>query len=293
MEFSPDQYRAVYKSLPKAVKSFLISDEFNAVVAGIGQTYGLHVDTIGKLGDNASYMLMGLASPAQTLGELILAGIDAETAKKILEDLNQKMFIPVRDRVRNYVEPVDEDENEAEAVQEQTPATIEQAPIAQVAAPAYVPAPAPTYVPPAPLTISSVLPHPDQPQVQQTPIYGAPAPAPLPPAPVYVPQAPAPLPTAPVQNQMPVSNPEHPVMRTMATDMASVQPAHAPSWPAFTHSAPEPAPVPTPTPTAHVFTPSEPPVGFQKQTPPPPNLPGQPQAPIVKQYGVDPYRESV
>ncbi len=330
MELSKEAFNSAFNSAPRPVRSFIVDGKLDVAVADIVRIRQLHVDAAGILEKCASQMLVGVMNPAQVLGELVLAGVDAETAKKILEDLNQQIFIPVRDKVRHFTEtgedlisPPDVDEESAPAP---APEIAPQATPIQQQAPTVAPQPVFTPVPeaqpaqyaypPAPVAVPTPVEQPlyqGPPPVVQQPTYQ--------PVPVEVAHPPVQLPVHPASHApepAPSASPygDHPAMRTMATDMRVAQ-EHPAATPLFTEQAPRPVaplPVPAPAPEATpsvapfsqvseqpaptfappsttVPTPEAPlPVtpGAQRVVPPPPNLPG---APLLKQYGSDPYRE--
>jgi hypothetical protein len=131
-------------------------------------------------------------------------------------------------------------------------------------------APAPVSVPPA-----------------APPVIAAPVPPPPAPTPVFTPP-PAPPPVvvpSPVTPAPPV--PEHPPMRTMASDMQAVKEHRMPE-PLIASVPPPPAPAPAPVVVAAPEPiPTPPPA--RPVPPPPANLPGAP----VDTYNTDPYREPV
>lgn len=266
MEISNQQYTAAFNGLPKPIRAYLLEDDLARTLGGIAARNNLHVDVSGTLSKSATYMLMGLQSPAETLGELVMAGIDSETAKKILASLNEEIFIPVRERVRNFKE---EDEDSAEEIVEAPRDLVE------------------TY---QPTTISSVAT--EEPLTPPTPT-AVPAPAPVSvvprPAPVVPTPPPTPAPAIPAGEY-------HPQMRTMATDIEAVREHRMPEPISVAHTTPPVAPIMPPAPPQVVTPPPMPPAPppqiapVRPMPPPPPNLPG---APVVKSYSVDPYREPV
>lgn len=314
MELSKEAFNSAFNEAPRPVRSFIVDGKLDMAVADIVRIRQLHVDAAGILEKCASQMLVGVMNPAQVLGELVLAGVDAETAKKILEDLNQQIFIPVRDKVRHFTEtgedlisPPDVDEEDAPAA---TPVVSPQATPIPPQPPQAAPQPvAPTPTPEEPAQYAypkaaAVAPPPVEPPIYQGPPPAIPQ-ATYQPAPIEVSHPPVQVPVHPASHAPePLSSAppygEHPSMRTMATDMREAQ-THPEATPLYTEQVPRApvaapqtfAPVPTApalpletAPIAETPTPVTPPT--QRIVPPPPNLPG---APLLKQYGSDPYRE--
>jgi len=266
-----DALQTLMQDLPLPVREFLSSPRRDAVVSKLSQKYGLHADVAGKFERAFLYMLLGVFTPPEFIAELTNAGLPEVTVNGLVEDVNQEVFIPLRNA-------------------ERTAATAEPTarPTPVVPAPSFTPQPAVFVPPPAP-----VAPVPTVPVV--------PAPTPAPTTPTYTPTPPQspviPAPT-PYIAPSPVIEPQ---MRTMASDMAFAK-EHRPSLPEFmggahttptpTHEVSAPAPLPIPqAPLPATPTPSSP--SAQPFRAPPPNLPGAPEIRPVREYSVDPYREAV
>lgn len=271
MKLSPEQYGTAFNAAPRPVRSYVVDGKLNEAVLNIAKRRNLHVDATGILQENTENMLLGVTAPAQVLGELILAGVDAETGKGILDDLNKDIFMPVREKVRHFTE-TGEDLISPKDPEEEAPE---------------VPTPTPLPEPEKPIPPTVV------PEVTVPPIQ---IPAPVAPPPVVVaPPAPPPMPVTPPAPpiQAPITVDEHPSMRTMATDMQAVKEHRTPE-PIFSQPVPPISYTPPAAPPVRIAPPPAPPPAPaampQKSVTPPPNLPG---APVVHEYSVDPYRESV
>jgi len=96
-----EQIIKAYQDAPALVRETFNSEATVATIRDIRTRYNLHIDTAGTLGENVGYMLLGLLSPSEFFGEMVLAGVDQETAKGILDALNTRIFIPLRDRIMN------------------------------------------------------------------------------------------------------------------------------------------------------------------------------------------------
>lgn len=258
-----EQIIAAIDSAPILVQEALRGGETAKIIAGIGVAHHLHIDQIGSLAQINRNLLIGLVAPAEMYGELIEIGVSADEARQIMAEINEKIFVPLRERVRN-------DSPEATAPTPK-PQAAAVAPPQPSTAPVPFISPTPERVPTAPLT-----PTPSMTQTPHTQVFastggwpGAPAGNWQPAAAVhvYVP-GPAPvhatIPPAPVAPQ-PLPNPE-PLLPTI------VEIAHPDPHPIPVSPAPRPTPLP------------------------PANLPGAPTdepsvQPIEKSYVADPYRE--
>jgi len=99
--FPKEQVIKAYQDAPALVRETFNSEDTVATIRDIRTRYNLHIDTAGTLGENVGYMLLGLLSPSEFFGEMVLAGVDQETAKGILDALNTRIFMPLRDRIMN------------------------------------------------------------------------------------------------------------------------------------------------------------------------------------------------
>ncbi len=255
----PDE-TAIDKALetaPQPVSDFIVGGHLANAVVAIAHEHQLHVDTIGTLAELSRNMLLGLSSPAETLGELIVAGVDTATAQTVLADLNVKVFMPVRDAVKTGTNPFALDRD------------TDETPEVRTAAVAPTPAPASSARPSSP------------PLVPPLELVERPVPAPIvPPVSVSRPVE-VPVPNVVAPNVAASGLPDEAV-RTMASDMQAVK----------EHRTPTPIVPSVVIPTTQVQTIAAPPLPPTppRTAPPPANLPG---AAAVKPYSVDPYREPI
>ena len=274
MQISSDQFRTAYGKLPYPLRDFLAGEDMANIVSEVGAKYGLHVDTIGVVDRETTNMLLGLIDPAQFVTELKSAGIPDTTITPLVQELNEKVFMPLHTKMQAPGAAADPDaENAAiylevahnlglstDSVSVSPPLPINPAPAVRPLVPVQ---------PPYPVT---------QP-IQMTPppiILPAPQPV-LPPI-----QAPTPQPIAPYIPATPVQTEAHDV-RTMASDIQMVKSG------GFHSDAVMPpqtfAPIASaPTPAAYV-----PPTVPKTVAPQTENREALHE--ILKSYGVDPYRE--
>jgi hypothetical protein len=218
-KFTPEQYITAYRGVPTPIQDMLDDgDLIEKVVSDIQVNYRLHTDIVGTLEEQVRYLLVGLVNPAEFFGNLMLAGTDEQTAKGIMAEINERIFIPLKQQVSGA-------------------ASKETAPPVSYAEDSVEESTATPVVPPPTLEYEPV------PPVVTLPGSSIPVPTPQTPSPAIAQEAP-PAPSIP---------------HTMMNDMVAAQRAPA-----------APAPVP------------------QASAP----LTPAPQ-PITKEYGVDPYRESI
>ncbi len=204
MQITREQFNSAYKKVPYPIRECIASEELGTIVLSVGKTHNLHVDTIGALERETTNMLLGLINPEQFVAELKSAGIPQESIPNIVAELNTKIFVPLRERMRN---PSPEDAEETGTEETAVPPTPAAPAIAAIARMPATHAPVPT----ATVTPSVVTPI-AQPTQRPTPIItpAAPitSPPPLPPqssvsqfSPSSMPMQTTPLPKPRIQPQ--------------------------------------------------------------------------------------------
>lgn len=290
---------------PQPVQDVVTSPTTQAILEQIGKQFSLHIDVLDLLVKLTSYMLVGYARPDESLKELKAAGISDGQARQIIDEINKKIFIPLREKMQKGIQS-------ARSPKSSTPLQKPPAPkptFAQV----------PSYAPPKPLPIQNKPvsaspapifekiptppalsvrppqqfqpPHPQNPTIPSRPaMVAAPKsvapdriledheephiefskqPAPARPVQVAAPAAGMPARTAPPPPNLPgaMQQPQRPGVIPPGGRPAFVMPhmSDAPARP-----APTPRPIPTPTPPQKI-----------------------PVPPAPKSYGADPYREPI
>lgn len=253
--YSDEQVIAAIDAAPAAVRSAIGNVKTSQIVADIGAAYKLHIDVIGKLSQLNRNMLIGLSSPAEVLGELIMSGVDTEAAKKILSDLNARIFVPVQESIRSVGAT-------AAAAQEQRVLQVPSLSSEDLGI--------------APLEAAKTQPVEavPQPAAETTPV----------PAQPYQPasDSPAPLPT---QHAVFASQPGQPAQGPWqpAASVHVFVPSHQPNPTPTLPGSPEPVPV-APASLSQVPAPAAPSM---------PTPSAETATPIVKERVTDPYREPI
>ncbi len=202
---------------PKMVQDAVTNPVTQQVLSEISGRYALHIDVSGLLEKLTSYTLIGYIGPQDFFRELQASGVSEKEAREIMDEINKKIFMPLRDAERK------------------------EAPEAMTPAPAPKPVSAPR--PAVPSTPSSLPPRavlPTRPVINLLEDHEEPS-IHFPPLPSVIPQVAAPAPVsalaqasiprseAIVQPQnLPGSFPPVPVPET-ATSHEPVAPAPAPA----------------------------------------------------------------
>jgi len=289
--------------LPRPVQEFLRSPERDRVSLELSSKYNLHADQAGVFSRAYIYMLLGVYTPEEFVQELRDTGIAEATVQGLTQDVNERVFKRLQNAQRDSSVPAPEPAPYIPpAPKPQTTLSV-PAPFAPV--PQSMPATAPISAPPAPSASASsyATPHPEQPalrtmaqdmqemkeerehphQASQTPV----------PPHVWQPSSPArSFQTSSVPNTQTMPAPAH--QAPAQAFQAPVPIAHPPIPAAPVHAPAAPVPHNLPTqPSAYPWqpqslAPSTVPISLRS---PSLNAP-RPQGPIIKEYGIDPYRET-
>lgn len=81
---------------PQLVQDSISSSQTEQLLQGIGKQYSLHIDALGLLGKLITYSLVGYIGPDVFFKELVASGISESDARRMMEEVNQKIFLPIR-----------------------------------------------------------------------------------------------------------------------------------------------------------------------------------------------------
>ncbi len=274
MDISNEQLLEAYDRVPRPIRAFIANSELPPIITELGTKHGLHVDTVGILGDLITKTLLGFVRPEVLPGMLTMQlHISEQTTSSLLSDINERVFVPLQKRVRDAAEEEQQEQELEKELRESAPP--EPVPTAPTK-PEPIPPPAIEYAPATPV-VEPTLP-------------GSPVKTPMPSvAPTSSPVA-QPETIPPAMTPAPVQH----VVHAAPTHQQGWHPAAAvhifvPSQ-GNQHLGAQ-APVLQPQPQIHV----EESVPQQTIVPeaPKPMLPAQPAAPASKSVGSDPYREPI
>lgn len=105
-DLTPEEVGRWLDGAPQQVQDVVMSDDTITIIEQLGEKYGLHIDQAGLIMKLVSYMLIGYLSPNQLLEEMTAGGIADATARKILAEINEKIFVPLREKMRGQNGPV-------------------------------------------------------------------------------------------------------------------------------------------------------------------------------------------
>lgn len=101
MNFTPQQIKERYKTLPQDLRDVYFSEETAEKLAVIGKANNLRTDQIGLLADETGLVMLGLTSTSEYIPNLAKRlGIDKELAKKVAEEVNSQIFSQMREAMQ-------------------------------------------------------------------------------------------------------------------------------------------------------------------------------------------------
>ena len=106
MTYTQEQIDAQYQKLPTAVKHVIFAVTTAEKIFDTGQKYGLHIDQVGILADEVTYVMLGLTPASQFPQELQRGlGIGENIAAALGRDLNEAIFLPIREEMQSIGKP--------------------------------------------------------------------------------------------------------------------------------------------------------------------------------------------
>jgi len=99
-KFTDAEVIQMTKQAPQPVQEVIENIQTAFYIAELGGKHSLHIDQIGVLAELNRNMLLGLVKPEEFLKELIASGISDTDARTITTEINQKIFVPLREQMR-------------------------------------------------------------------------------------------------------------------------------------------------------------------------------------------------
>jgi ribosomal protein L12E/L44/L45/RPP1/RPP2 len=110
------------QSLPEDVKEAINSVDSLDVILGIEKKYKLHFDQTGQLSDEILMLTIGITPPQQFISNIQKRmGVSKEVAQEIGAEVNEKIFKPIRDslkQIHNIKTRMEDAKNEVPPVTE-------------------------------------------------------------------------------------------------------------------------------------------------------------------------------
>ncbi len=101
MEYTAEQLEQKYNALPTSVKEAITSAKVEERVMAIGRYHKLHLDILGELADETGLVMLGLTHPRDYIRNLAeRLGVSREEATAIARDVNEQIFRPIREALK-------------------------------------------------------------------------------------------------------------------------------------------------------------------------------------------------
>lgn len=90
-----------FRDLPDDLQNAVFSPNTADAILAVGKKAGIAIDKIGELADETGLVMLGLTPPGEFIRNLTKRlEVDPEKAKAIAEEINQKIFQPVRESLK-------------------------------------------------------------------------------------------------------------------------------------------------------------------------------------------------
>ncbi len=90
-----------YQNLPKDIQDAILSVDTADIIREIGENHKLMIDKIGELADETGLVMLGFTHPSEFIPHLSeRLDVDRTLAKEIAEEINTKIFFPIRENLK-------------------------------------------------------------------------------------------------------------------------------------------------------------------------------------------------
>src|SRR3989344_6311716 len=90
-----------FLDLPEDIQKALFSADTSDAIFEVGKKHGLAVDKMGELADETGLVMLGMTKPSEYIKNLSQRlAVEPEKAKAVAEDINQKVFAPIRESLK-------------------------------------------------------------------------------------------------------------------------------------------------------------------------------------------------
>ena len=104
MEHTSEELLAAFSKLPEDLQLAIWDLDIEGSIGDIGIGNHLQVDQMGILADHVALSIIGLEPVSDLAKNLIELGVSGEVINKIVGEVNQEIFLPIRDSMRQMEE---------------------------------------------------------------------------------------------------------------------------------------------------------------------------------------------
>ncbi len=149
------QIRQRIEELPPDIQDAVLSAGLNLKIQALGDSYKLHVDQTEEFGNLVMFTMLGFISEVEFRSELKdQLQLSPENVEKIVADTNTKIFLPIRESMKNFAAKAAGGDAAAPTTQAQAPETNKILMTAPPLLPTTTPASEPAAKPAAPAAIN-------------------------------------------------------------------------------------------------------------------------------------------
>lgn len=103
-----DVFEDEYDSLPENIKEVLSSPEAMDALEGLGKKFNIHLDQLDDLFEEVGFILLGISRPVDFVDNLQKRlGLPREQINAIAREVNEKIFEPIRESLKEIHGPED------------------------------------------------------------------------------------------------------------------------------------------------------------------------------------------
>ena len=109
-----------FDALPKEIQEVILSSNYEETLIEIGKQYGLNVEKLDILGKETTLVMMGLTPTKDFETELTRElNVDKTKGSQIVKDINEKVFLKIRDLLKLMNTPIGEEPSLEEIKEEE------------------------------------------------------------------------------------------------------------------------------------------------------------------------------
>lgn len=114
-KYSTEELNDIFDRLPEEIKDAIVSVDNARMISALGKKYNLHIDKVGEIAEETGLVLLGLTHPTEFVSNLTKRlGIDRIIASQIASDINDQVFLKVRELLKDIQKETAKKEEEEE-----------------------------------------------------------------------------------------------------------------------------------------------------------------------------------
>lgn len=103
--YTPEEIQKKFDSLPPDVKDLVYGADMLSVIQKVGERYKLHIDQLTTLEAETADVLTGFSKPEEFVANLVASlSVDRTQAESIAKEINDSLFIKIRESMKKVYE---------------------------------------------------------------------------------------------------------------------------------------------------------------------------------------------